>query len=340
MTMPISAFIREQPGAVDRSIAAAGRFAETWLPPAFDGIALVGSGSSFNALTVARPRFVASRRGAVLVHEPQDFVAELGHRAGRRPLVFVLSQSGASATTIAAARAAVEAGLPTLAITAAAEAPLGATGAELLVMPVGDEPVGPKTKGFLGSVAMLMVLAEALGAPPAPRLTGIGLAPLIEPARAAAAGLAAGLAGADMLIVAGRRAHYGVALEATLKIAEMAGLPTTGLPTEELLHGRLHGLTERGLAIVIAEGAEEVAEAETAAAAMARRGCRVLVMNPAGSPWLPGLALPATPWNALGLTLPFQWLAVALAEARGLKPEVMRHGALSAELAIKTDTRP
>lgn len=338
--MPIATYIREQPEALDRSIAAADHFAETWRPPAFDGIALVGSGSSFNALTVVRPRFVAARRGPVLVHEPQDFIAEIGHRGGRRPLVLVLSQSGASATSIAAARAAVDAGLSTLAITASAQAPLGASGAGMLIMPVGDEPVGPKTKGFLGSVAMLLVLAEALGAPPSARLSGSGLAPLIEPSRVAAARLAADLVAADTLIVAGRRGHYGVALEATLKIAEMAGLPTSALPTEELLHGRLHGLTTRSLAILIAEGAEEVAEAETVAAAMARRGCRVLVLNPAGSSWLPGVALPATPWGALGLTVPFQWLAVALAEARGLKPEVMRHGALSAELAIKTDARP
>ena len=40
-------------------------------PASFDGVALVGSGSSFNALTVARPRFVAARRGPVLVYEPR-----------------------------------------------------------------------------------------------------------------------------------------------------------------------------------------------------------------------------------------------------------------------------
>ena len=49
--------------------------------------------------------------------------------------------------------------------------------------------------------------------------------------------------------------------------------------------------------------------------------------------------MPAPPWSALGLVLPFQWLAVLLAEARGLEPAVMRHGGLSRELAIKTNAR-
>jgi fructoselysine-6-P-deglycase FrlB-like protein len=73
---------------------------------------------------------------------------------------------------------------------------------------------------------------------------------------------------------------------------------------------------------------------------MAARGCRLIVVDPAGGHWPTDLALPAAPWSALGLILPFQWLAVRLAEARGLRPEAMRYGSLSPELAIKTDRRP
>ncbi|HEX2885436.1 SIS domain-containing protein [Vineibacter terrae] len=334
--MPIPAFIREQPAALDRCIAAARAFARTWSPAAADGIALVGSGSSFNALRVAQPAFVAARRGPVVVHEPQDFAVELP-QASARALVIVLSQSGASTTSIAAAQAAVAAGLPTLAITASSEAPLGRTGAEILVMPVGDEPVGPKTKGFLGSLVLLQLLAEALGAPASTPPDGAMLQALVEPAREAAEALVPTLADVDQIVVAGRRSNHGLALEASLKIAEMAGIPTAAFPTEELLHGRLHGLTPRSVAFVIAEGKDEQEEARRAAAAMAARGCRLIV---AGSGhWPAASALPA-PWQALGMVLPFQWLAVRLAEARGLRPEAMRYGSLSPELAIKTDQRP
>jgi len=336
--MPIPTFIREQPAALDRCMAAIQHFAGTWKPRAFDGIALVGTGSSYNALTVARRRFVAARRGPVSLHQPDDIIAELADAAAD-PLVIVLSQSGASSTSIAAAQAAVLAGLPTLAITASFDSLLARAGAEVLHLPVGPEPVGPKTKGFLGSMAMLLQTAELLGAPAMQPMAGAALAPLIEPARLAAAALVPSLSEVDQIVVAGRAANYGVALEATLKITEMAGIPTSALPTEELLHGRLHGMTERSIALIIADGERERTEARRAREVMARRNCRIEVIERSSALW-PGDSLPPGPWNALGLILPFQWLAVLLAEARGLNPEAMRHGSLSPELAIKTDARP
>jgi glucosamine--fructose-6-phosphate aminotransferase (isomerizing) len=336
--MTIPGFIREQPEALDRCLAAAEAFVARWRPGSWHTIALVGSGSSFNALTIARPQFVAAGHGPVLAFEPGDFPAELP-QLGERALVIVLSQSGASTTSIAAVRAAIEAGVGVLAITASGEAALARLGAPALIMAVGDEPVGPKTKGFVGSLATLFVVARALGATPSTAMRGGDLAPLIEPARRMAEDLVPSLAGVDQIIVAGRRSNHGVALEASLKIAEMAGIPSAAFPTEELLHGRLHGMTERSVAFVVAEGEAEVAQARLAGAAMERRGCRLVIVDPARMPWRADAALPASPWNALGLVLPFQWLAVLLAEARGLRPETMRHGSLSRELDIKTSAQ-
>jgi len=338
MAVPIPTFIREQPAALDRCVAAARTFASTWAVESFDGVALVGAGSSFNALQVARPRFVAARRGPVLVYEPQDFVAELSDLRSS-PLVIVLSQSGASTRAIEAARAAVAIGLPTLAVTATPEAPLASSGAQVLHLPVGDEPVGPKTKGFIGSMAMLFMIAEALGGPRSDPMAGQVLDPLVEQARAAAVELVPTLAEVDVVVVAGRRANHGIALEASLKIAEMAGVPSVAWPTEELLHGRLHGLTRHSVVFVIGQGAEELAEAQRVREVMRARGCRVIVVDPAGAHWPGRVAMPQGPWSALGLILPFQWLAVLLAEQRGLDPEAMRYGGLSRELAIKTDAR-
>ncbi|WP_439572118.1 SIS domain-containing protein [Phreatobacter sp.] len=332
--MPIPAFIREQPEALDRCLAATRGFAASWTPDAFHGIALVGSGSSFNALIACRPRFVAARRGPVLVHDPEDFIAELADLRDR-PLVIVLSQSGASATSVAAAQAAVQAGLTTLAITASPEAPLGRSGAAIMPLPVGAEPVGPKTKGFTGSLVVLSVMAEALGAPALRLPSGADFAPLVEPALQWADDLVPGLADVDQIVIAGRRAGYGIALEASLKIAEMAGIPSAAYPTEELLHGRLHGLTGRSATFIIAGTDTEAEEARRVETVMARRGCRVIAVGPAS---MRGNV--SGGWPVPGLVLPFQWLAVRLAEARGLQPETMRHGGLSAELAIKMDARP
>ncbi|MDQ2081047.1 SIS domain-containing protein [Xanthobacteraceae bacterium Astr-EGSB] len=332
--MSIEAFIREQPETIARCVAAAESFAATWRPSA-TGIALVGSGSSFNALTAARPSFVAARRGPVVVYDPEDFVAELPLLTDR-PLVIVLSQSGGSTTSIAAARAAVAARLPTLAVTATADAPIAAAEAELFVMPIGDEPVGPKTKGFTGSLATLLALAQALGAPEMPPPADDLWATAIAAAHGMATILVPNLTTVDMLTFAGRRALYGIALEASLKITEIAGVPTAAVPTEELLHGRLHGLTAQSRAFLLVDGDSEATEARRIAAVMLRHGCRVDVVD-AGTCRGGGAS---TPWGALGVVLPFQWLAVMMAQQRGLVPETMRYGALSAELAIKATTQP
>jgi fructoselysine-6-P-deglycase FrlB-like protein len=335
--MAIKDFIREQPVAIERCIAATLAFNETWRAPTVTGIALVGSGSSFNALTAARSHFVAARRGPVIVYDPEDFVAELPELT-QAPLVVVLSQSGASITSIMAAEAAVAAGLPTLAMTATPDARLCGIGAEVLLMPIGDEPVGPKTKGFTGSLATLLTLAQGLGAPAVPAPAATSWMSAIGTGHTAAVNVMPALGGVDFLMFAGRRALFGIALEASLKIAEIAGVPTAACPTEELLHGRLHGLTRRSMAFLFVDGPREVAEARRTAAAMRPHGCRVDIVESAGAHWPMDVAPPAAPWNALGVLLPFQWLAVLLAEARGLEPDAMRYGALSAALAIKTSS--
>jgi glucosamine--fructose-6-phosphate aminotransferase (isomerizing) len=331
----IHEFIAEQPHAVERCVAAARSFDLPWSPDDISSIALVGSGSSFNALTTARPAFVTARRGAVTVTQPEDLAHELQCDDAKGRLVIVLSQSGASASSLVAMEVAQHARCKTLALTSSRASPLGMNAAHVLEMPIGDEPVGPKTKGFLGSVATLQVLAERVGGPGAQSISGEDIARVIEPAREAAYALAAELSSVDVITIVGRGANFGVALEASLKIAEMAGVPCAAFPTEELLHGRLHGITAASLVMMICGGAREVEEARHVEEVMAQHGCRVVAVDSSGQSWPPHRAPLTSPWDVLGLTIPFQWLAVALAEARGLQPHAMRYGALSRDLGIK-----
>ena len=333
----IPGFIVEQPATIERCVSAVRAFVLPFARDQIQGVALTGSGSSLNALTLARPTFLRAGVGGVVVHEPEDFAAEVHAGQAKHTLTVVLSQSGASASSVAAVEAAQHSGSTTLALTSSRGSPLGLRAAQVLEMPIGPEPVGPKTKGFLGSVAALLALAERLGAelPRAP--TADAIAPLISPAQAAAFALAAELGSVDVMVFAGRRASYGIALEASLKIAEMAGVPCAAFPTEELLHGRLHGLTSASLVFMICDSAPEIAEAQHVKTVMARHGCRVLVVSSCGQNWPQGYTALEGAWNSLGLTIPFQWLAVALAERRGLRPETMRYGSLSRDLAIKLE---
>jgi glucosamine--fructose-6-phosphate aminotransferase (isomerizing) len=329
----LARFIGEQPQAVAAAFAAAadwpGRHRVTG---AKDGLILVGSGSSFHAAATARPALARAIPSPVAVAGAEDYLRDFNLLARHHRRVLILSQSGNSITSVAAAKRALAAGLDCLAITMNPEAEIAATGAALLLLPIGDEPIGPKTKGFTATLAALAALAGA-SAPP----TG-WLAPLVPSARDAATALAGTMDGVDFIMVCGRGALFGIALEASLKIAEIAGIPSAAFPWEEALHGRLHGLTARSMALFIAATAEDLADAAVAAAAMHRRGVRLGVLNLTGvasadDVWL---APPvAEPWAPVAAVLPFQWLALRLAEARGLVPEAMRYPGLSADLHIK-----
>ena len=87
------------------------------------------------------------------------------------------------------------------------------------------------------------------------------LVPLIESSRLGAEALVPELADVDWIMVCGRGPQYGIALEASLKIAEIAGIPSAAFPWEEALHGRLHGLTARSLALFIATTPEAISAA-------------------------------------------------------------------------------
>ena len=329
----LAGFIRAQPEAVQAALRAARTFLEAWQAPKLPAV-LIGSGSSMNALLVAEERFpAAALRG------PQDFAANPARHNGH--LAIVLSQSGASTTSVAALRAARRAGLPALAITAEAGSPFAAAareaGAACLVLPIGREPIGPKTKGFAACTAALFALAERMGGPALPPfgVPSCDLAAMIEPARDLACAIAPTLDDMDALLLAGRARMHGAAQEAALKVAEIAGIPCGAWPLEEALHGRLHGLTPRSRAFVLSGDDGDRATALQVQAAMAGRGATVLDLEPPGA--APPPQLPP-PWDALGALLPYQWLAAALAERRGLKPEAMRYPGLSADLAIKLTT--
>ncbi len=327
-------FIAEQPAAIDSAFAAAAACRAAGLPGNGAGVVLVGSGSSYNALLAGRAALSQAGLGPVSVVGPEDFLQD-GAPAGHG--VIVLSQSGNSRTSVAAARAARAAGHDCLGITMNPDAEIGAAGIRLLTLPIGDEPIGPKTKGFTASLAALTALA---GGAPAP---AGWLAPLVATARAAAAALAPELHALDSLMVCARGAQIGIALEASLKVAEIAGIPSAAFAWEEALHGRLHGLTDRSLAAFITQDEAEVAEADAVAAAMRRRGATVRTVNLAGqagaAEWW---AAPAPPpgWAGVAAILPFQWLATFLATARGQVPELMRYPGLSADLNIKLRPAP
>ncbi|MCV9937071.1 SIS domain-containing protein [Boseaceae bacterium BT-24-1] len=337
----IDGFIRAQAQIVPATIAAVRqRLRERTLPRA-GHIVLVGSGTSLNALMVVKPALEAGgafvevlNPGAFLQREPV---------LGREALVFALSQTGTSETTVAAVLRAQNSGLTCITITAAADSPIGQVATAKIVMPIGPEPVGPKTKGYGGSLAALAELVAALTGQAGQDVAEAAIAGLIETATPPAFALAAELDAVDGLLFAGEGRHLGTALEASLKLAEMTGVPAAAFPTEEAMHGRLHGLTGRSLCVMIAADAAERRLAAHAAEVMAGFGVRILILNLTDEPtpfdWLrlDGLA---PPYDALAAIIPVQRLAQAMAARRGIPPHLMRFPGLSKKLGIKIDRLP
>jgi len=73
------------------------------------------------------------------------------------------SQTGTSATTVQAVEHARRLGMRVITVTAEKESPIARVSPEMLVIPVGPETVGPKTKGYMASVLALLLLV--LGPP-------------------------------------------------------------------------------------------------------------------------------------------------------------------------------
>ncbi|SLN75826.1 SIS domain-containing protein [Oceanibacterium hippocampi] len=330
--MQIARHIAEQPTTIVESYRSAARTLETYAPGPIGRVLLIGSGSSFNAGTVALPSMRAAFAGEVSVVGPQDFLRRPDTVPVRGTLAVVVSQSGASATSLEVARRAAAMGCATLVLTANAESAAAALGLPLVLMPAGDETIGPKTKGYVASVAALQAIAARFGADIADPAE---LAPNLEAALAAAETRAKALAPAldkvDTILVAGDGADFGTALEGSLKIAEIAGIPTAAYTIEEALHGRLHGLSERSLVLAIAADEVGRTEASTVREALAPHGIAVETVA-AG----PTDALP-TPWCTLASTFLFQYMAVELALRRGREPDLMRYPGLTRRLAIKVD---
>jgi fructoselysine-6-P-deglycase FrlB-like protein len=213
----------------------------------------------------------------------------------------------------------------------------------MILLPIGEEPIGPKTKGFTASIAACFLLAASLAARSLPALSA-GIAS--EVLRAAAKAVSVLLGSAVLpsyIVITGSGRHFGVALEASLKIAEIAGVATAGFEPEELLHGRLHGTDAGSLVIMIVADEAERDLASHTTVVMAERGVKVVLLNltAAATPfdWMQIDAEALAPLDTILASIPFQRLAVDLALRRKMIPDAMTYPGLSKALAIKTFAR-
>jgi fructoselysine-6-P-deglycase FrlB-like protein len=314
-----------------------------------------------------------------MVMGPLEFLRS--NPPGADALVVVVSQTGISTTSVEALAAAQGRGLRTVAITAEPDSPFGRAARDRALLPIGPEDVGPKTKGYTATLAALHALAAATTS--ASAATGLPdpggyadwFAARLPAWEALGRGWSDRLHDVDHLMLIGADRHHGTALEASLKLQEMAGLPASAFDLEEALHGRLHGLGPRSAALFVVGDPRDERAARMAAATLADLGVVAVVVSTlpgpgtggpgpgAGGPG-PGTGGPgagtggpgpgaggpgpgggvarigrypdADPaFDVLGAIVPFQFFADFAGRARGVDPDAMRYPNMLARLGIK-----
>jgi glucosamine--fructose-6-phosphate aminotransferase (isomerizing) len=325
----------EVPGAVERLLReneAEVRSLAAFLrrrPPAL--VLTVARGSSDHAALFAKYLLETRLLWPVLSLAP-SVLTLYGARPKVPPpsLLLAFSQSGESPDVVEAVRAYRGAGVLTVALVNREESPLAQAAEVVLPLHAGEERAVAATKSFLAMLAATAHLVAHLLEEPHLRETLPALPEALARAREGEGSLEY-LVEAENLFVLGRGLVYPVALEAALKLKEVAGLHAEGLSAAEFLHGP-RALLEPGfpvLALVQKDGALEATLSTLEA--LKATGAHLLVLSP--EPEV--LALADTPLRlpvALGpeltpllLAQAFYPMAEALARARGLDPDRPRH---------------
>ncbi len=202
---------------------------------------------------------------------------------GKNTLFIAVSQSGETADTVEAARAALAAGALVAAVTNVPYSAL--TGIAEIVVPVraGTEVCVAATKSYCGQIAALLLMAAALaGGEGAEELRAeVALAArqcakVISECRVD--DLARACAGSSGVYFIGRGADYPVALEGSLKLKEVSYIPGEGYPAGELKHGTIALIDGSAVAVAVITDRTLAEKTASAAEQIYSRGGRVAVI--------------------------------------------------------------
>src|SRR3954465_2406930 len=276
-------------------------------------LTVVGCGTSEHAALAAAE--ILTEAGAP-AGSRQAYEAALAPQQGGALLG--ISHEGGTWATIEALEAARRAGSSTALITARGGSKATEQADAVLVTPMVDRS-WCHTVGYTSPIAATLALAARPSPGVVERLVTAGIAD-----RASVTAVAEALNGCEPLIVVGSGADRIAARELTLKIEEAAHIATAMRDLETFLHGHLPACDETtGLVLIAADrrgGPKRDDRAEALERASRRVGirCHTLQAPPAPD------GLPAAAGALLATAAPLQWLALELAAARGVNPDLIR----------------
>ncbi|MFO7992104.1 MAG: glutamine--fructose-6-phosphate transaminase (isomerizing) [Thermoplasmata archaeon] len=226
-----------------------------------DSINLISCGTSYHAALVGK--YIIERMTGIPCTTELASEYRYSARTDVYPFTILISQSGETADTLAAAKEAKIRGCKTMAITNVFGSSITREVDEVIYTQAGPEIGVAATKTFTTQLIVLYLLAMELGMKKKkilreeiedhrdqirklPRKVEI----LLDQAETIK-GITKILSRADDIFFVGRNINYPVALEGALKLKEIAYIHAAGYPAGELKHGPFALLTEKTPVIAI-----------------------------------------------------------------------------------------
>ena len=224
-------------------------------------IIVLGSGTSCHAGLSIKKFVNDSLEIPFTAQFPTEFM-EFSKHIDKRALVVGLSHSGASYSTYQALLHAKELGLETLALVGESDSLVGGAGDAELFFDIGEEKAVAKTKGYLASITILVLLTLAIKKQKNASfdeseyiealLTSVNkIQTIADLSKEFYENNKESLDKADELRIVGSYPYIGEIMEATLKLVETVRIPVGGYDLEEFMHGIYNAMTSKSRLIYI-----------------------------------------------------------------------------------------
>lgn len=303
------------------------------LPP-FNYVLIAARGSSDHAATYAQYVWGALAGYPVALATPSLYTLYQTPPRLDGALVVGISQSGQSPDILSVMEEGVRQGRPTLAITNDSASPLAVAADHVVELHAGIERSVAATKTYTAQLAVMALFAAAWNGN-AERMVELQALPQAMEATLqlnaeSIARCVERYCYMDGCVVIGRGYNYASAFELALKLKELTYIMVTAYSSADFRHGPIATIHENLPVLLLMPAGASFDDMFDLAHDLRQRGAELLVISEspqalelAKTP-LP-IAVPVTEWlSPLVTVLPGQQMALSLALAKGLNPDLPR----------------
>lgn len=315
----------------------------TWLAT-LSHLHIVACGTAMHAGLSGKYAIASLTNVAVSVEVASEFRYALPP-LGTEDMVLVLSQSGETADTLAALRAAKACGALTVAVVNVQGSTIAREADVTIPTMAGPEIAVASTKAYMVQLAVMYLFAlelaraqETIDTEECRRLTAVltDMPRKLETALTLAApceNTAKAIAARDDLLYIGRNADYPLAMEGSLKLKEISYIHAEAYPAGELKHGTISLITEGMPLVAVATGHRLLKKTAANIKEGKARGALTIAVHADDTAIEADICLPVPVtedvFAAMPAAVPLQLLAYYTAIARGCDVDKPRNLAKS-----------